>query len=77
MSRMGSTYDPSGDSKVVLVPVPGKFDNDKSVTTLEKVATSKRSAPRAHMIVNQPVPRATGTPESPSPGPLVAEPLPV
>ena len=59
------------------MPVPGKFDNDESVATLEKVVTSKTSTPKARMIVNQPVPRATSTSGSPRPGPLAAAPPPV
>jgi len=77
MRRVNSTYDSSGDSEAVPMPVPGEFDNNEAVSTLEKVATSKRSTPRAHMIVIRPVPGATGTSESSSPGPSAAEPPPV
>jgi len=59
------------------MPVPGEFNNDEAISTLEKVVTSKRSTPRACMIVIQPVLGATGISESSSPGPSAAEPPPV
>jgi hypothetical protein len=57
------------------MPVPGEFDNDEPIEILEKVRSSKCSAPKAHRIkVSQPIPRDALEVLSP---PLVAMPLPV
>ena len=57
------------------MPVPGRFDNDEPIEILEKVGSSKRTAPKARRIeVSQPIPRDTLEVSSP---PLVAAPLPV